>query len=100
MIYGIRKTNAVRPNSLNNQKLAETRSLRRYNKVRLEQDLQGLDWVKLLGPLEHEPSKMVATSQDVFESLLNKQTPLRIKKLRNEFTAWPTSYDLMTKNIR
>ena len=37
-------------------------------------------------PLENEPSKMVATFQDVFDSLLDMHAPLKLKKLRNEFT--------------
>ena len=42
---------------------------------------------------------MVATSQDVFESLLNMHAPRKINKVRNEFASWLTSSvrDIMTK---
>ena len=99
MIYGIRKLNAVRFNSIKKQKLAKTRSLKRYNKALFQQDLQDIDWVNLLTPLENEPRKMVAIFQDFVESLLDTHALLRTKKVCNEFTPWLTSSvrDLMTK---
>ena len=66
MMYGIRKINAVRLCFFNKQKLAETRSLKRYNKALFQQHLQEADWANFLTPLENEPSKMVATFQGVF----------------------------------
>ena len=61
MIYGIRKVNAVRPSSFKKQNLAETRSLKRYNKALFQQDLQGIDCANLPTLLENDLSKMVAT---------------------------------------
>ena len=102
MIYGIRKVNASRLNSSKKQRLAETRSLKRYNKASFQQDLQEIDWDRLLAPLADEPSKMVTTFQEIFESLLNVHAPLKVKRLRNEFAPWLTSSvrDLMTKRDR
>ena len=80
----------MRHNSFKKQKRAETRSLKRYNIALFQQDLQGIDWVALLTPLENEPSKMAATFHDVFDSLLDMHAPLKLKKLRNEFTPWLT----------
>ena len=99
MIYGIGKINAVRLNSFKKQKFAETRNLKRYNKALYQQDLQGVDWVNFLTPLENEPNKMVATFQDVFESLPNMHAPCKISKVRNEFTPCLISSvrDIMTK---
>ena len=102
MIYGIRKVNALRRNSFKKQRLAETRSLKRYNKALFQQDLQEIDWDCILKPLADEPSKMVTTFQEIFESLLNVHAPLKVKKVRNEFAPWLTSSvrDLMTKRDR
>ena len=61
LIYGIRKINAVRLQSFYKQELTETRNLKRYNKVMFQQDLQGMDWVTLLTPLENKPNTMLAT---------------------------------------
>ena len=69
MIYGIRKVNASRLNSSKKQRLAETRSLKRYNEALFQQDLQEIDWDCILTPLADEPSKMVTTFQKIFESL-------------------------------
>ena len=91
MIYGIRKVNASRLNSSKKQRLAETRSLKRYNKAPFQQDLQEIDWHRLLAPLADEPSKMVTKFQEIVESLLNVHSPLRVKKLRNDFAPWLTS---------
>ena len=102
MINGIRKVNASRLNSSKKQRLAETRSLKRYNKALFQQDLQEIDWDCILTPLADEPSKMVTTFQEIFESLLNVHAPLKVKQLRNEFAPWLTSSvrDLMTKRDR
>ena len=76
--------------------------MKRYNKALFQQDLQEIDWDRLLAPLADEPSKMVTTFQEILESLLNVHAPLRVKKLRNEFAPWLTSSvrDLMTKRDR
>ena len=102
MIYSIRKVDAPRLNSSKKQRLAETRSLKRYNKALFQQDLQEIDWDCILTPLADEPSKMVTTFQEVFESLLNVHAPLKVKKLRNEFAPWLNTSvrDLMTKTDR
>ena len=80
----------------------ETRSLKKYNKALFQQDLQEIDWDCILAPLADEPSKMVITFQEIFESRLNVFAPLKVKKLRNEFAPWLTSSvrDLMTKRDR
>ena len=102
MIYGIRKINAARLDSFKKQKLAETRSLKRYNKALFQQDLQGIDWATHLTPLENEPSKIPAAVHDVFDSLLDMHAPLKLKKLRNQFKPWLTRSvrDLMPKGIK
>ena len=69
----------------------QTRSLKRYNKALFQQDLQEIDWHCILASLADEPSKMVTTFQEIFESLLNVHAPLKVKKLRNEFIPWLTS---------
>ena len=76
MVYDIRKVNASRLNSSKKQRLAETHSLKRYNKALFQQDLQAIDGEHLLTPLADEPGKMVTTFQEVFETRMH---PLRSK---------------------
>ena len=99
MIYGIMKINAVRLNSFKKQNFSETRSLKGYNKDLFKQDFQRIDWANLLTTLENEPSKVVVTFQDIFESLLNTHPLPRTKKLSDEFTPRLTTYvgDLKAK---
>ena len=54
MVYGIRKVKASRLNSSKKRRLAETRSLKRYNKALFQQDLQAIDWEHLPTPLADE----------------------------------------------
>ena len=54
IIYGIRMLNPWRLNSSKKQRLAETRSLKRYNEALFQQDLQEIDWHHLT-PLADEP---------------------------------------------
>ena len=82
--YGIKKINASRLNSSKKQRLAEIRSLKRYNKALLQQDLQETDWDCIFTPLADDPCKMVTAYQEIFESLLNVHAPLKVKKLQND----------------
>ena len=67
MAYGIREVNVSRLNSSKKQRLAETHSLKRYNKALFQQDLQAIDWEHNHTPLaDDEPGKMVTTFQEVF----------------------------------
>ena len=91
MIYGIRKVNASRITSRSNQKIAETRSLKTYNRDLFQRDLQEINWEEILGPLVTEPCRMAKTFQETFETLLNLHAPLKVKKVRSEFAPWLTS---------
>ena len=49
-----------------------------------QQELQEIDWITLLIPLENDPSEVAAMFQCVFDSFLFMHALLQIKKLRNE----------------
>ncbi len=90
MIYGIRKKNGFKIKSPKMQRITETCSLKRYNKALFQQDMREIDWDNALNPLANDPSKIVATFLEVFESLMNAHELLKGKKLRNDFAPWLT----------
>ena len=51
-------------------------------------DMQQIDRESILGPFEGDPAGMVATFQNVFESVLNLHAPLRKKRARSEYAPW------------
>ncbi len=83
--------NASRVKSQKKQKLAEIRSLKRYNKVLFQQDLGEINSDDALGPFSSDPCRMAQTFQEIFESLLNLHAPLGVRKVHNEYAPWLTS---------
>ena len=87
LVYAIRKINAWRLKK-KEREFVESRSMKKYNKTLFRMDMQQIDWESILGPSEGDPAGMVATFQDVFESVLNLHAPLRKKRVRSEYAPW------------
>ena len=52
------------------------------------QDLQQIDWETILSPFNVDPSSMATKFLEIFESILNSHSPLRRKRVRNDFAPW------------
>jgi len=61
------------------------------DKIQSRQDLNQIDWETILSPYSSDPVNMAATFQGIFESTLDVHAPLQKKRIRNQFTPWPTA---------
>ena len=95
LIYGIRKINAWREiKPVISPKIVESRNMRKYDKSLFEEDLKQIDWKTILDTFTDDPSGMASIFQEIFNSVLNAQAPIKKRRIKTEFAPW------LTPNIR
>ena len=90
MIHVVHKENAWRLKR-NSPKTIEYRALRNYCKEDFLQDLQLMDWASTSESKSDNPSEIASTFHEIFEYVLSFHAPLKIRKVRNEYSPWITS---------
>ena len=90
LIFAVRKINAKR--LLNKQtQIAETRSLRSYDKQLFLDELSTIDWDKTLASTNGNPDLVASVFNSVISALLEVHTPLKRTKLTSHHAPWITA---------
>ena len=95
LIYGIRKINPWRIKTpVISLKIVESRIMRKCDKSLFLEDLKQLDWKVIFDPFTNNPSCMETTFQEIFNSVLNANAPIKKRRVETEFAPW------LTPNLR
>ena len=79
LIIGTWKVNAWRIKQ-SSDKMIETRSMNKYNKIDFLSSLASIDWMQAFTNLLFDPNRMADAFHEIFESTLNFHAAIRNKR--------------------